>query len=232
MKRSVEAIVLGAAISLVPAMAVAHISITSGPGFANATQTIKFGVGHGCEGLDTYMIKIDIPAGVTSVRPMPSDFGKLSVEADATGAVKSVTWTRTDQETLPADQAYYELSVRAKLPNQSFTIVYFPTHQYCKSEDGGIVVSDWIGTDPADTTVEPAPAVAMVPARRPGWNKFTMPAAIADITTSSYFADALIVWKGNAAFSPSPATTDLIKSTAGVTALTALSANDEVWVKY
>ena len=94
------------------------------------------------------------------------------------------------------------------------------------------VVSDWIGTDPADTTVEPAPAVAMVPARRPGWNKFTMPAAIADITTSSYFADALIVWKGNAAFSPSPATTDLIKSTAGVTALTALSANDEVWVKY
>jgi uncharacterized protein YcnI len=213
-------------------MAAAHISITSGPGFANATQTIKFGVGHGCEGIDTFMVKIDIPAGVTSVRPMPSDFGKLSIEADATGAVKSVTWTRTDQETLPGDQAYYELSLRAKLPDTSFATIYFPTHQYCKAADGGIVVSDWIGTDPADTTVEPAPAVRVVPARRTGWNKYTVPAAIADISLSPFFADALIVWKGSAAWSPSPATTDLIKSTAGVTALTALSANDEVWVKY
>jgi len=230
MRRSVEAILLGAAISLVPAMAAAHISITSGPGFANGTQIIKFGVGHGCEGLDTYSVKVDIPADVTTVRPMPSDFGKLSVQTDATGAITGVTWTRTAQETLDSDVAYYELAIRAKLPDKGFSTVYFPTHQYCLGPDGGIVVTDWIGTDPADITVEPAPAVKLVPARRAGWNKFTVPVAVADV--SSFFGDALIVWKGTAAFSPNPATTDLIKTTNGVTVLASLAANDEIWVKY
>jgi uncharacterized protein YcnI len=211
-------------------MAAAHISITSGPGFANATQIIKFGVGHGCEGLDTYSVKIDIPADVTSVRPMPSDFGKVSVETDATGALTAVIWNRTTQETLDSDVAYYELSVRAKLPDKGFTTVFFPTHQYCRGPDGGIVITDWVGTDPNSTTVEPAPAVKVVPSRRAGWNKFTVPVAVADVST--FFGDALIVWKGNAAYSPNPATTDLIKTTSGVTALTALSASDEIWVKY
>ena len=232
MKRSVEAILLGAVISTVPAIAAAHISITSGPGFANGTQLVKFGVGHGCDGLDTLSIKIDIPAGVTSVRPMSSDFGKLSVEVDAAGVVKSATWTRTEQDTLPGDLAYYELAIRARLPDAAFTTVYFPTHQYCKGE-GGIVVTDWIGTDPTNTTVEPAPGVRMVPARRAGWNKFTVPTAIADATgLATFFGDALIVWKGNSAYSSSPTTTELIKTTAGVTALTALAANDEIWVRY
>ncbi|HMJ53054.1 MAG TPA: DUF1775 domain-containing protein [Polyangiaceae bacterium] len=230
MRRSVEAILLGAAISLVPAMAAAHISITSGPGFANATQIIKFGVGHGCEGLDTFSVKVDIPADVTSIRPMPSDFGRVSVETDATGAVSGVVWTRTAQETLEGDVAYYELAIRAKLPDKGFSTVYFPTHQYCRGPDGGVIVSDWIGLDPTNTTVEPAPAVKLVPSRRAGWNKFTVPVAVADVT--AFFGDALIVWKGNAAFSPNPATADLIKTTSGVTALTALAANDEIWVKY
>ena len=231
MKRSVEAILLGAAISLVPAMAAAHISI-AGPVFANTTQIVKFGVGHGCDGMDTFSVKVDIPAGVTSVRGLPSDFGKLSVQTDATGAVTSVTWTKRAEETLPSDLAYHELSIRAKLPDQAFTTVYFPTHQYCYGADGGIIVSDWIGTDPTNTTVEPAPFAKLLPARRAGWNKFTVPVAVADVAASGFFGDALIVWKGNAAFSPNTATTDLIKTTAGVTALTALSANDEVWVKY
>jgi hypothetical protein len=211
-------------------MAAAHISITSGPGFANATQLIKFGVGHGCEGLDTFSVKVDIPADVTSIRPMPSDFGRVSVEADATGAITAVVWTRTAQETLEGDVAYYELSIRAKLPDKGFSTVYFPTHQYCRGPDGGVIVSDWIGLDPTNTTVEPAPAVKLVPSRRAGWNKFTVPVAVADVT--SFFGDALIVWKGNAAYSPNPATADLIKTTSGVTALTALAASDEIWVKY
>jgi len=230
MRRSVEAILLGAAISLVPAMAAAHISITSGAGYANATQTIKFGVGHGCAGLDTYSVKVEIPAGVTSVLPMPSDFGRLSVERDAAGTVTAVAWTRTAQESYDRDFAYYELALRAKLPDNAFSTVFFPTHQTCLAPDGGTVVTDWIGTDPTDTTVEPAPAVKVVPSRRAGWNKFTVPLAVADVAV--FFADALIVWKGNAAYSPNPTTTDLIKNTTGVTALTSLTASDEIWVKY
>jgi periplasmic copper chaperone A len=228
MRRSVEAILLGAAISVVPAIATAHVSVT-GPGFANTTQIIKFGVGHGCEGLDTSGIRMVIPAGVTSVRAVPSDFGRVSVETDASGAVTAVVWQRTPQETLEGDVAYYELSIRARLPDQAFSVVYFPIYQTCRGPDGGTLVSEWIQTDP-DAGGDPAPALKLVPSRRSGWNKFTVPTAVTDL--AGYFGDALIVWKGNAAFSSNPATSDLIKTTAGVTALTALAANDEIWVRY
>jgi hypothetical protein len=60
------------------------------------------------------------------------------------------------------------------------------------------------------------------------WNKFTVPAAIADVVP--FFGDAAIVWKGNAAYSANPTTTELIKTTAGVTARSARAANDEIWV--
>jgi len=49
---------------------------------------------------------------------------------------------------------------------------------------------------------------------------------------SVFFNDAQIVWKGAAAYSANPATTDLIKATSGVSGLSSLAANDEVWVKY
>jgi uncharacterized protein YcnI len=215
---------------LVPAIAAAHISISSGPGFANTNNILKFGVGHGCDGLDTFKVKVDIPAGVTSVLPLPSDFGRVSVEKDAAGAVTSVTWERPTQDAYGSDFVYYELALRARVPDKPFTTIHFPTHQYCQSPDGGIVVSDWIGTDPTDTTVEPAPALRVVPARRSGWNKFIAPAAVADV--SVFLSDALIAWKGTAAYSANPTTTELIKTTAGVTALTSLAAGDEIWVKY
>jgi uncharacterized protein YcnI len=229
MRRSVEAILLGTAISLVPAIAAAHISIASGPGYANTTQIIKFAVGHGCEGMDTYSVRVEIPPSVTSVRPMPSDFGRVSIETDATGAVIAVTWQRTEQETLPSDLAYYELSIRARIGDNAFSTVYFPTHQVCRGPDGGTSVSDWVATDP-DSGAEPAPAVMVVPARKQGWNKFTATQAVSNL--GLYFPDALIVWKGNAAYSPNAATTELIKTTPGVTALTAISTGDELWVKY
>ena len=43
---------------------------------------------------------------------------------------------------------------------------------------------------------------------------------------------ALIVWRGNAAYSFNPTTVELINMTEGVTPLTELSADDEIWVKY
>ena len=231
MRRSVQAILLGAAISLVPAIAAAHISVVSGPGYANTTQIIKFGVGHGCEGMDTYSVRVEIPASVTSVRPMPSDFGKVSVETDATGAVTAVVWQRSYDDPFPSDIAYYELSIRARIGDNAFSTIYLPTHQVCHDPgaDGGTRSTDWVATDP-DAGGEPAPAVMVVPARKSGWNKFTATQAVSNL--GAYFPDALIVWKGNAAFSPNPATTDLIKTTSGVTALTSISQGDELWVKY
>jgi uncharacterized protein YcnI len=75
----------------VAGLADAHISVPSGPGFANATQEIAFGVGHGCNGDDTFRVVMDIPAGVTSVRRLRSDFGAVSVTKDTQGNVTTVT---------------------------------------------------------------------------------------------------------------------------------------------
>ena len=49
---------------------------------------------------------------------------------------------------------------------------------------------------------------------------------------SLFFGDAAIVWKGDAAYSPNPATVELIGSTADVTELGSLAEGDEIWVKY
>src|SRR5690349_15485939 len=100
MKRTVAAVLAITGVFLVPGVALAHIAVSSGPGFANTTQEIAFGVGHGCEGADTYSVKIDIPAGVTSVRPVRSDFGNVSVEKNAQGDVIAVVWQKADADVL------------------------------------------------------------------------------------------------------------------------------------
>jgi uncharacterized protein YcnI len=224
--------VMGVAVT--PDLAHAHITIASGPAFANTTQEITFGVGHGCAGADTYKVRVDIPSTVTSVRPERSDFGKVSVEKDATGTITAAVWQKADADALDTDIAYYKLVIRLKVPNQPFTTVFFPAHQTCRAADGTLSTTDWVAlpTDPSvdGGTDEPAPALNIVPARLPGWNKLTVPVAVPDLTV--FFPDALIVWKGTAAYSVNPSTQDLIKATPGVTALSSLAANDELWVRY
>jgi uncharacterized protein YcnI len=221
-------------VSLLSALANAHVSVASGPGFANTTQEITFGVGHGCAGADTYRVRVEIPAGVLSVRPLRSDFGKVSVEKDAAGTITAVSWQKADADALDTDVAYYKLVIRLKVPDQAFKTIYFPAHQTCRAMDGTMTTVDWkmLPTDPIvdGGTDEPAPALAILPARKPGWNKFVVTQAVSDL--GALFSDAQIVWKGTAAYSANATTADLIGATAGVTALTALAASDEIWVKY
>jgi periplasmic copper chaperone A len=216
-----------------PAIASAHVSVTS-PVYAGATTEITFGVGHGCAGADTLKVVVEIPTGLTSVRALPSEFGRASVQKDAAQTVTSVTWEKPEADLYASDDMFYKLAIRAKIPAQPFTTLYFKTHQTCKKPDGETIVTDWVGTVQTEAegagTVEPAPAMFILPARKPGWNKITVPVAIADL--AKIFDDAQVVWKGTAAFSTNPVTVDLIKATAGVTQLTTLAAGDEIWVKY
>jgi uncharacterized protein YcnI len=217
--------------SFVPAVASAHVSIASGPAFAGTSQEIVFGVGHGCSGLDTYSVKVDIPAAVTSVRTETSDFGAVTLTKDAANVVTAVTWQKPDASVLEEDTAYYKLVLRIKVPNNPFTVLRFPAHQTCRSKDGATTTTvEWIAAEETDGGAEPAPTLVILPARMPGWNKLVVPAAVSDLGT--FFGDALIVWRGNAAYSANPSTTEQIAKTAGVTALSALAANDEIWVKY
>lgn len=202
----------------------------SGPAFANATQEIAFSVAHGCQGADTYSVDLEIPAGVTSVRPETSDFGQVDVMTDETGTIVMVSWKKSESALLPADTQFYKLLVRLKAPDAAFTSLYFPAHQTCRAADGTTSVEDWVGLDGSDSNVEPAPVLYVLPPRFPGWNKFTLSAPVDTLPT--FFADAEIVWRDNAAYSVNPTTTDLIGQTEGVTALTSLASGDVIWVKY
>src|SRR6476659_1391218 len=120
MKKLIVGLLPSIAMLLAPGIARAHISIASGPGFANTTQEITFGVGHGCAGADTYKVRVEIPADVLSVRPLRSDFGKVSVEKDAAGTITAVSWQKADGDALDADLAYYKLIIRLKVPDKLF----------------------------------------------------------------------------------------------------------------
>jgi hypothetical protein len=121
--------------------------------------------------------------------------------------------------------------VRLKLPDVPFSTLFFPAHQSCRGSDGTTTVVDWVGLDEAEgSTVEPAPALFVVLAHFPGWNRFSVTQAVPD--PSLFFKDAQIVWRGSAAYSINPTTVSLIQGTEGVTLLGSLAAGDSIWVKY
>lgn len=232
MKNKVLSFLSIAGVLAASASAQAHISAVSPTAIAGKTIVVELGIGHGCEGSDTYAITVDIPKGMTSVRPMGSDFGKTSLTYDAAdpALVTTVTWQKDDADALPGDTNYYKLAFRAKVPNTPFASIYYKVHQVCRAADATLSYAEWVAL-PGETG-EPAAAQAIVPDHLPGWNKYTVPADIPDL--SLFFKDALIVWRGSDAYSFNDATVDLIKGTQGVNLLSAdgVKANDEIWVRY
>ena len=234
---------LVAACLLVSSTALAHVSLTSGPAQANKSSKITFGIGHGCEGgaaVDTYKIRVDLPAGVTSVRALRSDFGKPTMIKNGSNQVIAVEWTRADvDDLLTEDTNYYELTIRARIPDAPYSQLQFNVTQTCRTPGtNGTEGTPVLWDQPAGaTTGNPAPILTIVPARTAatGWNKFTIPAntTVANAKLATYFGDALIVWKGASAFSANSNTATQITTTAGVTTLTSdLAAGDEIWVRY
>jgi hypothetical protein len=218
-------------------IALAHVSLPGGPVQADKSGTkITFGLSHGCEvatvHYDTYKVRIEIPAGMTSVRPMASGFGKPVVTRVGT-EVSVIEWTKPVGDVLAGDDGYYEVTIRAKIPNAPFTQLPIIVHQVCLVGNTEVTMSwDVLPGGTGNT----APVLTIQPARlnATGWSKITIPAGVtvAADKLGTFFGDAQIVWKGTAAFSANSATAALISTTAGVTALGALAAGDEIWVKY
>lgn len=210
----------------------AHVSLASGPAFADKSQKITFSVGHGCEGSDTVKVEIEIPTQITSVRGLASDFGKVTVTRDpndtnAATNIRRLTWTKPAGTELDEDVGFYEITLRGKVANQPFTQVQINVHQTCANG----AEEHWTAAPGASGS--PAPILKVVPSRLAGWNKVIVPVAIAKADLPTYFGDALIVWKGTSAFSSNANTRAMILGTTGVTELDAdLAVGDEVWVKY
>jgi periplasmic copper chaperone A len=225
-------------LSLGASQAQAHIGVsTAQPAVAATTQEFTFTVGHGCEGADTTRIEVSIPEGVGGVRPLDSVFGKARLTKDATtGRVTGVTWTKAEADVLPEDTQLYKLTLRAALPDVPFTTLFFPTVQTCRKADGTVLTAKWVAAttehDHAGggaSTELPAPALFVLPARTPGWNKYTVTQHVHDL---SVFNDAQIVWAGKAAYSPSAQITSLIAQEPDTQVLREIHPDTEIWVRY
>jgi len=169
-RAAVAAAILSAA--FVPPAA-AHVTLEAGQAPADSYYKAVLRVPHGCEGTGTTRIRVQIPDGVTAVKPQPKAGwtltivnGKLAEPYDdghgnkITEGVREVGWSGG-----PLPDAYYEEFVfRGKLPNAPGRVLYFPVVQDC--EKG---VHRWIeipaaGKTPGDYK-EPAPALTLTPKR-------------------------------------------------------------------
>ena len=224
-----------ASILLAAGPAAAHVSLASGPAAANKSQKITFGVGHGCEiagvEADTYRVRVDIPAGISAVRAFTSDFGKSKPIKDTDGNIIAFEWQKPLADLQDEDTQYYEITIRAKVGDVPFTQIKFDLHQTCRNAAGTEITVDW--NEAPGGTGNTSPMLTVVPSRISGWNKFVLPVNVPEDAIPMYFADALIAWRGTAAYSSNPNTAAMITSTPGVTALTGdLQAGDEIWVRY
>lgn len=210
----------------------AHVGVISGPVFAGSNAVVTLSVGHGCQGADTVQIEATLPVEVVTVRGAPSFMGDPELIADDTGIVRTLAWKKANARA--QDDFYYQVTFRIAVPDMPFTRLYFPIRQTCRTSGGEERVTEWAAIPtPGEMTSENAPPPAaelvILPARKPGWNKYKVAKSISDL---SIFDDAQIVWAGDAAYSSNEATAALIEAEDGVEKLTEIKASTDIWVKY
>lgn len=142
----------------------AHIVAVPDKGVAGSYQAVMLRVGHGCGAAATTSISVELPAGLSVVRPQPKAGWTLAVETvppvaapagqgrAATGRVTRIIWSGL----LPAGQ-FDDFGLLLKLP-PTIGPLTFPIVQRC-----GSVEERWDGPfggrRPAPVlTVEPADA--------------------------------------------------------------------------
>ncbi|SEB90307.1 Uncharacterized protein YcnI [Rhizobiales bacterium GAS191] len=163
---------VSAILALSATAALAHVTLETQQTPAGGAYKAVFRVPHGCDGSATVKLRVQIPPGVISVKPMPKPGwtletvkGKYEKTYDYYGTptsegVKEVVWSAGK---LP-DEFYDEFVLRGYLtPDlKPDTTLYFPVVQEC--EKG---VHRWIEIPAEGKTAEdyetPAPSVKLLP---------------------------------------------------------------------
>lgn len=148
-----------------------HVTLERQEAPADSYYKAVFRVPHGCEGSPTVRLRVQLPHGVTGVKPQPKPgwevatvMGKLAEPyTDSHGntiteGVREVAWSGGRL----LDAHYDEFVMQGRLPDKAETKLYFPVVQEC--EQG---VHRWIELpEPgksADDYKEPAPQLTLTP---------------------------------------------------------------------
>ncbi|BCH25272.1 YcnI family copper-binding membrane protein [Mesorhizobium sp. L-8-3] len=170
MLKKVMIAVAGMGMAVTPAFA--HVTLEKGEAALGSTYKAVFRVPHGCEGAPTNVVRIQIPEGVISVKPMPKAGwtlekvkGKYEKTYDYYGTptsegVKEIIWKGGNL----ADDEYDEFVLRGTLAGDFKVgeMLYFPVVQECP--DGK--AERWIEVPAAgqtsDDLEQPAPGIKIL----------------------------------------------------------------------
>lgn len=153
-------------------IAFAHVSLEKGEAPVGSTYKAVFRVPHGCEGAPTNVVRVQVPEGVISVKPMPKPGwtlekvkGKYAKTYDYHGTptsegVKEIVWKGGNL----ADDEYDEFVLRGYLtPDLKVgDTLYFPVVQECPEGK----VERWIEVPAAGQSSDdlelPAPGIKLL----------------------------------------------------------------------
>lgn len=124
----------------------AHVTLEQSNAETSTYTKATLRVGHGCEGLPTAVLRVQIPNGFQGPKPMPKQGwtlatlrSKLSTPYDNDGTpvtedVSEITWTANSREAYLADAYYDEFVLRGKTPDAAGPL-WFKVTQLCKGSD-------------------------------------------------------------------------------------------------
>jgi uncharacterized protein YcnI len=113
---------------------------------AGSSTKVSLRVGHGCAGLPTTALRVQIPAGFLGSKPMPKagwtvtvQRSKLAQTYDSHGKtitedVSDITWTASQSSAALLDEQFDEFVLRGTAPETAGPI-WFKVFQLC--QDGG-----------------------------------------------------------------------------------------------
>ncbi len=151
-------------------LATAHITLEQASAPVNSIYKAVLRVGHGCDGSPTTGLRVQLPAGFQSAKPMPKPgwvvttrTEKLAQPYDSHGRqvteeVVEISWRAAQRDAWLADAHYDEFIVRGRLPASTGS-VWFKVLQTC--ETGQL---DWsqIPASGTDTQSLKTPAARLV----------------------------------------------------------------------
>jgi periplasmic copper chaperone A len=163
-----------------------HVTLEQSTATAGSSYRAAFRVGHGCDGLATTGITVQLPAGVQGAKPMPKPGWTLSVKREKlatpytshgleiTSDVSEIAWTATTKDAALPDAHYDEFILRAGLPGTAGAL-WFKVIQSCDAGNGKQLTKAWtqtpgeghstrgLATPAALLLVEPAAAKGVAP---------------------------------------------------------------------
>ena len=170
--RSTVSVIAAIIIAIWTLPAAAHITLEEKEAAVGSAYKAVFRVGHGCEGSPTIRVRVQIPEGVISVKPMPKPGWIVETVKGAYGktydyhgtpvkeGVREVVWSGGSRP----DEHYDEFVLRGQLTEGLPTdaMLYFPVVQEC--EKGA---ERWIEIPAAGKSGDdydyPAPGVKLLP---------------------------------------------------------------------